>query len=123
MTSLYARARRTAANAVWFAILAGPAACVLAGAEEPRIKLLQGSDAVEVQAVAPNIVRIHLLPGGQYTPRTLVMDPGFQPVNTNQVRLEKNGALQTLILPEMKVVVNGADPFSVEVQTQAERLY
>ncbi len=93
MTSLYARARRTAADAVWFAILAGLAACLLAGAEEPQIKILQGSDAVEVQAVAPNIVRIHLHPGGQTTPRTLVMDPGFQPVDTDQVRLEKDGAL------------------------------
>ena len=81
-----------------------------------KLNFSQGSDAVEVQAVASNIVRIHLLPNGQATPRTLVMDPSFQPVGTDKVRVEKSVAVQTFISPEMKVVVKTATPFSVEVQ-------
>ena len=60
---------------------------------------------MEVQAVAPNIVRSHFQPGGKTTPRTLVMDPAFQPAAT-AVRLEKNGQAQTLTSSEMKVVVD-----------------
>jgi alpha-glucosidase len=95
-------------------------------AEAPRIRVLHGSDVVEVQAVAPNIVRIHVQPGGKVTTRTLMMDPGmmdpgmmdpgFQPAGTDAVRLEKKGAIQTLGSPAMKVVVNDGDAFSVEVQ-------
>src|SRR5579872_5881835 len=74
-------------------------------AEEARIRVLQGSSVAEVEAVAPNIVRIHFQPNGQTTARTLVMDPAFQPAAVGSVRLERNGAAQTLSSPEMKVIV------------------
>jgi len=73
---------------------------------------------MEVQAVAPNIVRIHFQPGGKTTPRTLVMDPAFQPAAT-AVRLEKNGQAQTLTSSEMKVVVDESGAGSVQVQDGA----
>ena len=94
-------------------VLCTPAAVL---AQDPQIHLLHGSDVVDVQAVAPNIVRVHLQPNGKTTPRTLVMDPSFQPVGVDAVHLEKNGAIQTLSSAEMKVIVNDAGPFSVEVQ-------
>ena len=121
MKSLSSRARRISANAVWFAILAGLAACLPMGAQDPQVRILQGADAVEVQAIAPNIVRIHLQPNGQTTARTLVIDPVLRPESTNTVRVEKNGDLQTLSSAEMKVVVNGAAPFSVDVQDASGR--
>lgn len=69
-------------------VLCTPAAGL---AQEPQIHLLRGADVVEIQAVAPNIVRIQLQPNGKTTPRTLVMDPSFQPVGTSAVHLEKSG--------------------------------
>ena len=71
MKSLYSKASRISSNAVRFAIVAGSSACLLMGAEESQVRILQGADAVEVQAIAPNIVRIHLQPNGQTTARTL----------------------------------------------------
>jgi alpha-glucosidase len=87
-------------------------------APAPQIRVVQGTDVVEVQAVAPNIVRIHFQPGGKTTPRTLVMDPGFQPAATS-VWLEKNGQAQTLTSSEMKVVVDESGAGSVQVQDGA----
>src|ERR1035438_2251187 len=100
------------AKAAMFAFVAG----LLIGAGAPPVRIVQGSGAVEVQAVAPNIVRIHLQPTGQATERTLVMDPSFQPAGTDAVLVEKNGSMQTISSAEMKVVVAGGSPFSVEVQ-------
>ena len=74
-------------------------------AQESRIRVQQGSSVVEVETVAPNIVRVHFQPNGQTTPRTLVMDPSFQPVGASAVHLEKKGAVDTLTSPEMKVTV------------------
>jgi alpha-glucosidase len=103
------------AKAALSAILAWTA-IPLIGAGVPPVRIVQGSGAVEVQAVAPNIVRIHLQPTGQATERTLVMDPTFQPAGTDTVLVEKNGSMQTIRSAEMKVVVTGGSPFSVEVQ-------
>jgi alpha-glucosidase (family GH31 glycosyl hydrolase) len=88
-------------------------------ADGQPIRILHGQDAVEIQAVAPNVARIHFQPGGKSTPRTLVMDPAFQPADTSAVRLEKKAGGQTLTSPAMKVVVNEGDPFSVEVEDAA----
>ena len=121
MNSFYSKVRRISVYATWFAIAAGPAACLPVGAGGSPVRILQGTDAVEVQAIAPNIVRIHLQPNGQTTPRTLVMDPALQPLSTDTVRIEKNGVVETLTSTEMKVMVNGANPFSVEVQDAGGR--
>ncbi|MEI9974962.1 MAG: TIM-barrel domain-containing protein [Ignavibacteriota bacterium] len=114
MKSLFVWARRVATRAAGAALLTWPVYLLAAG--EPPVRIQQGPDAVEVQAVAPNIVRIHFQPGGQSTPRTLMMDPAFQPVEGNGVRVVKDGAAQTIGSPEMKVVVSGDNPVSVEVQ-------
>lgn len=85
-------------------------------AQEPRIRVQQGANLAEVEAVAPNIVRVHFQPNGTTTPRTLVMDPSFRPVGAESVRLEKNGAAATLTSSEMRVIVNQGAALSVEVQ-------
>jgi alpha-glucosidase len=85
-------------------------------AQAPQIRIVHGSDIVEIQAYAPNIVGIHLVPGGNVTPRTLVMDPSLKPAGVNSVRIDKNGAVQTLTSPDLKVIVNDGSPFSVEVE-------
>ena len=49
-------------KAVIACLLTLPAAGFRWQAEGRRVRILQGSDAVEIQAIAPNIVRIHLQP-------------------------------------------------------------
>jgi alpha-glucosidase len=100
------------AKAALFAVVAWP----LIGAGTPPVRITQGSAAVEVQAVAPNIVRVHFQPTGQVSSRTLMMDPAFQPAGTDAVIIEKNGSGRTLSSPEMKVILSGGTPLSVEVQ-------
>ncbi len=104
------------ARALRFAVLFWPASLILPAAGIPPVRIQQGPDSVEVEAVAPNILRIHLQPNGKATPRTLMMDPAFQPTGTEALRVEIHGAVQTIRSPEMSGVVNTAAPFSVEVR-------
>src|SRR5271165_4036484 len=115
MKSFVVQARNIFATGLITAIV-WMAASLPASAQAPPIRIVQGTDVVEVQAVAPNIVRVHFQPGGKTTPRTLMMDPGFQPAAASTVHLERNGEAQTLSSPEMKVVVSGSGAFSVQVQ-------
>ena len=87
----------------------------LALAQDRQIRLDHDSNVVEVQAVEPNIVRIHIEPDGKVSARTLVMDPSFQPTGA-ETRIERNGAAQILSSPEMRVVVNDSPPLSIAVQ-------
>jgi len=91
----------------------GWACCsLLALAQDRQIRLVHDSDVVEVQAVAPNIVRIDIEPGGKTSARTLVMNPSLQPTGVD-TRIERNGTAQILSSPEMRVVVDDDPPFSV----------
>ena len=85
-------------------------------AQEAPIHLVHGADTVDIQPYAGNIVGVHIMPGGKSSPRTLVMDPSLHPTGVEAVRVDKNGAVQTLSSPEMKVVVTDNAPFSIEVQ-------
>ena len=69
---------------------------LLIGAEAPALLIVQGTGAVDVQSVAPNIVRIHFQPAGEVTDRTLMMDPSLQPARSDAVVAEKSGSGQTL---------------------------
>ena len=110
------------ATTLRLAVLAMPASLLLQAAGNPPVRILQGVDAVEVEAVAPNIVRVHFQPNGKATPRTLVMDPAFQPVRTEMIRVERNGAVQTIRSAQMTAAVNGASPVSVEVRDAGGKL-
>ena len=89
--------------------------CLPALAQQTPIRIVHDSDVVEVQAYAPNVVDIHLEPGGKVTPRTLVMDPSLQPA-PDAVQVEKSADGETLSSPAMKVIVHERPFFSVEVQ-------
>jgi len=119
MKSKIAGIHSFSARALLIAAIVSMAAAQPAPVEAPQIRIVHGSDVVEVQAVAPNIVRVYFEPGGRTTPRTLVMDPGFQPAGTNAVRLGKNGESQSRRSAEMKVIVNDTGVFSVQVQDPA----
>ena len=87
-------------------------------ATPPIVRIVHDPDVLEVEAVAPNIVRIQLQPGGKTTPRTLVMDPKFQPAGVDKVRQEKKGDTQTIASDEMTVIVDET-AFSVRVLDQS----
>jgi len=96
------------------AILLG-AAVLPAFAQQPQIRLLHGADVVEIQAYAPNIIGIHVEPGGKTSARTLVMDPSLQP-KPDTMRMDRSGVVQTLTSADMKVIASESPQFSIEVQ-------
>ena len=88
----------------------------LAFAEEPQIQLVRDSGVVEIRAFAPNILAVHIEPGGKVSPRTSVLDPSLQPEKMDNVRVDRNGDVRTLSSPEMRVLVSEDPQCSVEVQ-------
>src|SRR5689334_5137719 len=99
----------------------GVGCSLLAFAQDRQIRLVYDSDVIEVQAVAPNIVRIHMQPDGKAAARTLVIDPSLQASGVDNIRIERNGAAQTLSSPEMRVVVDDTAQFSIQVQDAGGR--
>jgi len=77
MRSSVAGNRNPSAKALLFATFLWTAASLPIWAVSPGIRIVHDSDVLEVEAVAPNIVRVHFQPAGKVTPRTLVMDPAF----------------------------------------------
>lgn len=99
------------------AIIACWASCARpAFTQEAQIRLVRGSDVVVVRAYAPNVVGIHVEPRGNLTPRTLVIDPSLRPEHIESARLARNGDVQTLILPEMRVVASESPTLSIQVR-------
>ncbi|PWU01446.1 MAG: hypothetical protein C5B51_22765, partial [Terriglobia bacterium] len=45
-----------------------------------------------------------------------MIDPSFQPIGIDKVRVDRNGAAHTLSSPEMRVVVDDGPEYSVQVQ-------
>ena len=86
--------------------------CVGVGAAQDRpaaVKRVDGvisvssdSGSVEIQAVMPNIIRVHLLPGNiEASTRTLVMDPEFHAARLG--KLKRGPAGFSLRTPEIQV--------------------
>src|SRR5271168_3699596 len=60
------------------------------------------SGSLELQAILPNVIRVHVHPGNIPTSeRTLVMDPAFQPVKLGKFSWEAAGF--SLQMPEIRV--------------------
>ena len=117
MTPSFSGSRRFAGPAVVLpALVFAALQPMLAAAGE--IRIVHDSGVLEVQAVAPNVVRVHYQPGGKATPRTLVMDPAFQPLQSDSIRYQKQGDLEILTSPEMNVTVNGSQ-FTVAIRNHA----
>lgn len=98
-------------------------ACSLAvvgvgSAQDAPSATVQIGNQVEIQGIAPNIVRIHVKPDGKTTPRTLVIDPALKLAASGSFGIERSGAAQILSSSEMRVVAEDSlsDSFSVQVQ-------
>jgi alpha-glucosidase len=80
-------------------------------ATAPQVNLNRGDSTIDVEAVALNIVRVDVRPGGIASPRTEIMDPSFQPVDPHMIHRTGN----TLRSPEMSVIMSDAPAPSVKV--------
>ena len=104
----------TKSRVLWLAL--GICAVLPARSASLAVRIVHGADAMEVEPVSPNIVRIHFQPGGKTTARTLVMDPAFQPAGTGSIQHAKDASAETFRSGEMRVLIHEAT-LSVDVQT------
>jgi len=80
-----------------------------------QIRITHGADIVQVDVVAPNIARIHVEPNGRSTPRTPVMDPAFQPIQSSVVTRDADGG-EALRSPQISIVVNERPTVTLQVR-------
>jgi alpha-glucosidase len=85
--------------------------------EAQLLRNTNGQQVVEVEAVAPNIVRVHIEPAGTSSPRTLVMDPALKTSSDAAFATVsgEDGSDSTLTFPAMQVVVSNSAPFNLQV--------
>ncbi len=91
--------------------------CALSPLQAQLLRKANGQQVVEVEAVAPNIVRVHIEPAGTSSPRTLVLDPALK-TSTDAAFATvsgKDGSDSTLTFPAMQVVVSNSAPFNLQV--------
>lgn len=81
------------------------------------IEVTSGDSVLDVQMVEENVVRVHVRPDGQSSPRTLVLDPDYRPPPTVQT-YEENGVYR-LSTGDLSVRVKVASPFSIAVSDPA----
>lgn len=93
-----------------------------APAAEGHLRLVHGSDVVEIQVYAPNIVGIHIEPNGLSTARTLVIDPALQPQPAQALRVEQSGPVQSFSTPRISVRVQSNPFFSIAVEDSEHHL-
>lgn len=75
--------------------------------------LRSGSNTLELELIEPNVVRIHLLPGGASSPRTLVIDPRAKWPGA-PVRLDQRGDQIVLSTSAIQVKI-ARRPVRVEI--------
>lgn len=78
---------------------------------------------LNIEAIAPNILRIDVRPGGKTSPRTPVLDPTFQSETVSDITVQNTGvgaaAATTLRTPQMVVTVADTPSFSISVMNAA----
>ena len=81
------------------------------------VEIVSGSSTLDVQIVEDNVVRVHVRPMGQSSPRTLVLDPDYRPPSA--VRTSEENGVYRLSTGDLSVRVKAASPFSIEVSDPA----
>lgn len=83
------------------------------------IELKSGSSILDVQVLENRIVRVHVRPQGQSTPRTLVMDPHPDLHQPSPVRASEHGGVYTLSTPDLSVQIHEKSPYSIAIADNA----
>jgi alpha-glucosidase len=77
------------------------------------IEIISGNSILDVQTVEDNVVRVHVLPDGQSSPRTLVLDPTYRPPTS--IRKADEGGAYVLSTSDLSVHVNREKPFGISI--------
>jgi alpha-glucosidase len=108
----------------WRIVLAGGILFLAMGSgwAEP-VRVTHGADVVEVEAVAPGVVRVQVEPGGRTTPRTLTIDPAFAPGAVEGLKSSgKAGQTRRLVTGKMSVEIEEAPVISIVVKDAGGRV-
>ncbi|MGB6133770.1 MAG: TIM-barrel domain-containing protein [Acidobacteriaceae bacterium] len=81
------------------------------------IEITSGSSILDVQIVEDNVVRVHIRPDGQSSPRTLVLDPAYR--SPSWVRTVSEDGSYVLSAADLSVHVKRVSPFSITVEDRA----
>lgn len=107
------------------AAAAALASCSLAFSQPPKtsatrisplpngVELTSGSSILEVQVLENRMVRVHVRPEGESTPRTLVMDPHPVLHQASSVRASEHAGTYELITPDLSVKVLEKSPYTI----------
>jgi len=77
------------------------------------IEIISGSSILDVQIVEDNVVRVHVRPDGQSSPRTLVLDPDYRP--PAWVRTSSADGAYVLSTVDLSVRMKQHSPFSITI--------
>jgi alpha-glucosidase len=81
------------------------------------IEITFGPSILDVQVVEENVIRVHVRPDGQSSPRTLVLDPVYRPPAS--VRTVGGSGAYVLSTADLSVRVEKSSPFSITIEDRA----
>ncbi|MGC1781458.1 MAG: TIM-barrel domain-containing protein [Acidobacteriaceae bacterium] len=103
---------------IW-AQLAAPNCGIQKTAHGARVTSNAGT--IDLEMLAPNILRVDVQSDGKTSPRTLVMDPDLKPAENFQVSIRKNGESLFIGAPGLRVSITCASPLRISVFDVAQR--
>ena len=77
------------------------------------VELTSGASVLDVQILENRVVRVHIRPEGQSTPRTLVMDPHPGLHQPTSVRTSNQNGTFTLATPDLSVRILETSPYTI----------
>jgi alpha-glucosidase len=77
------------------------------------VKVTAGSSVLEVQVLEDQLVRVHVQPNGESTPRTLVLDPHPELHKPSAVHESEHDGTFTISTPSLRVSILEKVPFSI----------
>lgn len=86
-------------------------------AESGGVEIVSGDSLLDVRIVEENEVRVHVVPGGKASPRTLVLDPDYRAPAS--VRTSDARAAYVLSTADLTVHVKKTAPFSIVIDDHA----
>jgi alpha-glucosidase len=88
-----------------------------APSDSSTIEIVSGNSILDVQVVEDNVVRVHVRPDGQSSPRTLVLDPIYRPPAS--IRRADEAGAYVLSTSALSVQIKKAGTFSISIFDRA----
>jgi alpha-glucosidase len=77
------------------------------------VQLTAGSSVLDVQVLENRVVRVHVRPNGQSTPRTLVMDPHPPLMKPTSIHKSEHNGVYMLSTPGISVRIKESAPYTI----------